>query len=140
MEMEHDVSLTTLQQRKEYQRQLSGENAKRQFNNLLHKSNLEIQGLKNQHLIDTKNLQKKFQEEKIALSNKLVSQYQAMLAQQRSNTEIQLKQKYIESERKAKAYEKRIVESEKRKNEMKLMMEKVKVEYQLRIEALLGAN
>ena len=63
-----------------------------------------------------------------------------MLAEQRSNTEIQLKQKYIESERKAKAYEKRIVESEKRKNEMKLMMEKVKVEYQLRIEALLGAN
>ena len=109
MEKEHDVSLTTLQQRKEYQRQLSGENAKRQFNNLLHKSNLEIQGLKNQHLIDSKNLQKKFQEEKIALSNKLVSQYEAMLGEQRSNTEIQLKQKYIESERKAKAYEKRIV-------------------------------
>ena len=74
------------------------------------------------------------------MSNKLVSQYEAMLAEQRSNTEIQLKQKYIESERKAKAYEKRIVESEKRKNEMKLMMEKMKVEYQLRIEALLGAN
>jgi len=39
-----------------------------------------------------------------------------MLTDQRSNTEIQLKQKYVESERKAKAYEKRIAEYEKRKS------------------------
>ena len=57
------------------------------------------------------NLQKKCQEDKIALSNKLVAQYEAMLADQKSNTEIQLKQKYVESERKTKAYEKRIAES-----------------------------
>ena len=49
------------------------------------------------HVSDMENLQKKYQEEKIALSNKLVSQYEAMLSDQRSNTEIQIKQKLLES-------------------------------------------
>jgi hypothetical protein len=86
-----------MEARKEYEKELKGENAKREFNNLLNKSNLEIRSLKNQHVVDMENIQKKFQEEKIAISNKLVAQYEAMLADQRSNTEIQLKQKYVES-------------------------------------------
>ena len=122
MQKEHDIELSTLQQRKEYENSLSGQNAKRQFNNLLNKSSLEIRSLKNQHIVDMENLQKKCQEDKIALSNKLVAQYEAMLADQKSNTEIQLKQKYVESERKTKAYEKRIAESQKRKSEMKVML------------------
>ena len=48
-------------------------------------------------MIDVENLQKKNQEQKIALSNKLISQYENMIADQRSNTEIQLKQKYVEN-------------------------------------------
>jgi hypothetical protein len=78
---------------------------------LKNKFNLEIQSLRSQHIIDMENLQKKGQEEKIALSNKLISQYETMLADQRSNTEIQIKQKIIEFERKAKAFEKRLAES-----------------------------
>jgi hypothetical protein len=39
---------------------------------------------------------KKAQEEKIALSNKLISQYEGMLNDQRSNTEVQIKQKLLE--------------------------------------------
>lgn len=62
MEKEHDLEVVALQQRKEYEKELSGENSKRQFNNLLNKSNLEIRGLKNQSMIDMENLQKKFQE------------------------------------------------------------------------------
>lgn len=73
------------------------------------------------------NQQKKYQEEKIALSNKLISQYEAMIADQRSNTEIQLKQKFVENERKAKAYEKRIAEAEKRKTELKVVIERMKI-------------
>lgn len=37
-------------------------------------------------MVDLENQQKKYQEEKIALSNKLISQYEAMIADQRSNT------------------------------------------------------
>lgn len=35
------------------------------------------------------------QEERVALTNKLVSQYEGMLSDQKSNTEIQLKQKFV---------------------------------------------
>lgn len=63
-----------------------------------------------------------------------------MLADQRSNTEIQLKQKYVESERKAKAYEKRIAEAEKRKAEMKVVIERMKLESQMKIESMMEAN
>lgn len=39
---------------------------------------------------------RKAQEEKASLSNKLVGQYEAMLSDQRGNTEIQIKQKLLE--------------------------------------------
>ena len=96
--------MSNIESRKEYERELSGENAKREFKNLLNRSNLEISSLRNQHMVDMENLQKKYQEEKIAISNKLVSQYEGMLSDQRSNTEIQLKQKFVENERKAKVH------------------------------------
>ncbi len=65
---------------------------------------LEIKSIKNQNAIEQENIIKKAQEEKIALSNKLISQYEAMLSDLRSNTEIQIKQKLLEYERKAKAF------------------------------------
>ena len=52
MEKQHDMEIMSMQQRKEYQRQLSGENSKREFNNLINKSSLEIRGLKNQQLTE----------------------------------------------------------------------------------------
>jgi len=39
-----------------------------------------------------------------------------MLSDQRNNTEIQIRQKMMEFERKSRAYEKRIIEAEKRKS------------------------
>jgi hypothetical protein len=95
MEREHELFVNNLQQRENYERSLSGESSRREYDNLLNKFNLEIRSLKNQHAVDLENQQKKYQEDKIALSNKMSSQYEGMLSDQRSNTEIQLKQKYV---------------------------------------------
>lgn len=95
MEREHELFVNNLQQRENYERSLSGESSRREYDNLLNKFNLEIRSLKNQHTVDLENQQKKYQEDKIALSNKMSSQYEGMLSDQRSNTEIQLKQKYM---------------------------------------------
>lgn len=95
MEREHELFVNNLQQRENYERSLSGESSRREYDNLLNKFNLEIRSLKNQHTVDLENQQKKYQEDKIALSNKMSSQYEGMLSDQRSNTEIQLKQKYV---------------------------------------------
>lgn len=80
------------------------------------------------------------QEERVALTNKLVSQYEGMLSDQKSNTEIQLKQKFVQNQRKAKAYEKRLAEAEKRKAELKVVIEKMKIESQMKIESMMEAN
>ena len=84
--------------------------------------------------------QRKAQEEKIALSNKLTQQYEGMLNDQRNNNDIQIKQKLIEFERKARAYEKRLAEGEKRKNELKGTMERMKIELQMKIESMIEVN
>ena len=42
--------------------------------------------MKSQHAVDVENLQKKAQEDRIILSNKLTTQYQGILADQRANT------------------------------------------------------
>ena len=55
-----------------------------------------MRALKAQQASEIEALLRKGQEERIALSNKLVGQYEAMLADQRSNTEIQIKQKLLE--------------------------------------------
>lgn len=108
--------------------------------NLLNKFTLEMRSLKAQHEAEQEGLLKKAQEEKVALSNKLVSQYEAMLSDQRSNTEIQIKQKLLEFERKGKAYEKRVAEGEKRKSELKVTIERMKLEAQMKIESMMEAN
>lgn len=61
----------------------------------MNKFTLEIRSLKAQQVLELENVQKKAQEEKIALSNKLISQYEGMLSDQRNNTEIQIKQKMM---------------------------------------------
>lgn len=120
IEEEHESELISLQERKDYENELSGENARREYTNLQSKFQLEIRSLKAQAQAEQEGLVRKSQEEKIALTNKLVSQYEAMLSDQRSNTEIQIKQKLLEFDRKAKAYDKRIAEGEKRKAELKV--------------------
>ena len=74
------------------------------------------------------------------MTNKLTQQYEGMLAEQRSSTEIQIKQKLIEFERKAKAYEKRVQEGEKRKAELKGTMERMKMELQMKVESMIEVN
>lgn len=42
--------------------------------------------MKSQHAVDVENLQKKAQEDRLILSNKLTTQYQGILVDQRANT------------------------------------------------------
>lgn len=83
--------------------------------------------------METESLNKRLQDEKLALSNKLTFQYESMLSDQKSNNEIQIKQKMLEFERKSKNYEKRISESEKRRSELKLVIDRTRMEYQMKI-------
>ena len=49
-------------------------------------------------------------DERLTAVNKLTSQYEAMISDIRNSQEVQLKQKMLEYERKAKGYEKKLVE------------------------------
>lgn len=52
----------------------------------------------------------------MALTNKLTTLYEAMISDQKSSTEIQIKQKLIEFDRKGKAYEAKLKDGEKKRN------------------------
>ena len=72
--------------------------------------------MNNEHAEEVKENQKKFNEEKIGLTNKLTTQYEQMLSDQKNSNDIQIKQKLIEFDRKAKGYESRLKEADKKKN------------------------
>ena len=50
-----------------------------------------------------------------------------MLSDQKSSTEIQIKQKLIEFDRKAKGYEAKLKDGEKKRNEVKVASERAKM-------------
>ena len=59
-----------------------------------------------------------------------------MISDQRSSTEIQIKQKLIEFDRKAKAYEAKLKDAEKKRNEIKVASERTKMEMQMRVDSM----
>ena len=132
--------IDNLNMRREYELQVNGKNANRQFEALKNKYELEIRSIYKNHEENLVELAKKHNDEKLALTNKLTTQYQAMISDQRSSTEIQIKQKLIEFDRKAKAYEAKLKDAEKKKNEIKVASERTKMEMQMRIDSMVQLN
>ncbi len=71
-----------------------------------------------------------------SLRNRLVSQYSVMIADLKSNHEIQVKQKAIENERKAKTYERKLSDYEKKIKDLKNLIDKIVLQSNLRIKSL----
>lgn len=61
-------------------------NEEREFNSLLTKYELQIKSLHLEHAQEVKDNQKKFNEDKIALSNKMTTRYEQMLTDQKNSS------------------------------------------------------
>lgn len=68
--------------------------------------------------------------------NKLTTQYESLINDQKASNEIQIKQKLIEFDRKAKGFEAKLKDGEKRRNELKVAAERVKMEMQMRVDSM----
>ena len=93
---DHSDYVQSLNYRKQYQLNISDKNAEREFNELKNMYDLQIKSLHEKYAAENVEMIKKFNDEKIGLTNKITTQYQSMISDLKNSNEIQIKQKLIE--------------------------------------------
>ena len=69
-----------------------------------------------------------------------MTHYDAMINDIKVNNDVGMKQKLIEFDRKSKGYEKKLTQAEKRRTELKIQLDRQKLDFQMKVDGLSDAN